>query len=146
MAETGSLLADCKAQRVAVAVELDTQQLLRVAGGFAFHPDRLARSRPIDSPSLADGADQRISGAPDQSQRLSQLVADHGGPHATVEWLGKRSREALAQGEAGCGHRPARPRIPPQGAEGPHNTRGGHPPPPPRRRPPRPPAEPAHVA
>src|SRR3989442_10086618 len=109
MAETDSLLTDCKAQRVAVAVELDTQQLLRVAGGFALHPDRLARSRPIDPAPLADGADQRISGAPHQSQRLSQLVADHGGPHTTVEWLGQRSRQPLADRQAGCVERPARP-------------------------------------
>src|SRR2546430_17214609 len=114
MAETGSLLADCKAQRVAVAVELDTQQLLRVAGGFALHPNRFARSRPIDSPSLANGTDQRLSGAPDQSQRLSQLVADHGGPHTTVEWLGERSRDALRHGEAGLCARPCRlPNRPP---------------------------------
>src|SRR5437879_12646901 len=100
MAETGSLLADCKAQRVAVAVELDTQQLLRVAGGFALHPNRFARSRPIDSPSRANGTDQRLSGAPHQSQRLSQLVADDGGPHIAVEWLGNRTREGLGQGDA----------------------------------------------
>src|SRR3989442_7010822 len=123
MAETGSLLADCKAQRVAVAVELDTQQLLRVAGGFALHPNRFARSRPIDSPSLANGTDQRLSGAPDQSQRLSQLVADHGGPHTTVEWLGKRSREALAQGEAGCVQRHSDLRIRTPGGQRPYIIR-----------------------
>src|SRR2546430_16696082 len=119
MAETGSLLADCKAQRVAVAVELDTQQLLRVAGGFALHPNRFARSRPIDSPSLANGTDQRLSGAPDQSQRLSQLVADHGGPHTTVEGLGKRTHAAPPQGEGVCVPRPAAPRPPTPGRSAP---------------------------
>src|SRR6266851_2864087 len=93
MAESASLLADCKAQRVAVTVELDAQQLLGVAGGFALHPNRLARSRPIDPTPLVDGTDQRLSRAPDESQRLSQLVTDHGGPPPppAVERLGKRS-------------------------------------------------------
>src|SRR6267143_4758792 len=81
MAESASPLTDCKAQRVAVTVELDAQQLLRIAGGFALHPNRLARSRPIDPAPLVDGTDQRLSRAPDESQRLSQLVTDHGGPH-----------------------------------------------------------------
>src|SRR6266581_3031358 len=85
MAEPDSALTDPKAQRIAVAVELDTQQLLRIAGGFALHPDRVARARPIDPAPLADGTDQRLSGAPHQSQRLSQLVADDGGPDAAVE-------------------------------------------------------------
>src|SRR6267143_2128593 len=119
MAESASPLTDCKAQRVAVTVELDAQQLLRVAGGFALHPNRLARSRPIDPAPLVDGTDQRLSRAPDESQRLSQLLTDHGGPHTppAVEWLGKRSRERLAQGQAVCVQRHAHLRIRPERIE-----------------------------
>src|SRR6267378_275439 len=122
MAESASPLTDCKAQRVAVTIELDAQQLLRIAGGFALHPNRLARSRPIDPAPLVDGTDQRLSRAPDESQRLSQLVTDHGGPHTpptppAVEWLGKRSRERLAQGQAVCVQRHPDLRIRPERIE-----------------------------
>ena len=87
VAETGSVLTDCEAQCVAVAVELHAQQLLGVTGGFAFCPDCLARARPINPAPLLDRTNQRVSRAPDESQRSAQLIADDGGPDAAFERL-----------------------------------------------------------
>src|ERR1051326_8822403 len=55
----GTDLFDLDQQRVAVAVEGDFLDRLRVAAGFAFHPEFLARAAPEIGPAGFDGLFQR---------------------------------------------------------------------------------------
>src|SRR5207248_1922886 len=82
--EPDAVLAHRETQRIAVTVEIDAQQLLRVARRLALHPQCLARPRPVDPPPLVHGARQGFGRAPHQSQRAPPLVAYDRGPDTAL--------------------------------------------------------------
>jgi len=95
--EPGTCLADRETQGVAIAVQVDSQQLLRVSGGRALFPNRLARSRPINPTPLGHRADEGFPRAPDEAECATRLIADHGGPDVAGQRLRERRGNGVAQ-------------------------------------------------
>src|SRR5207249_11203538 len=68
VAKAGAALPYREAQRIAVTVQVDAHQLLRVARRRALLPQHLARAGPVDASALGDRPCERLARAPDESQ------------------------------------------------------------------------------
>src|SRR5256886_6573602 len=114
--EPGAVLAHGEAYRTGAAVEVHAQQQLRVARRLPFHPQRLARPRPVDAAALLAGPRQRFGRTPHQSQGTPPLVTHDRGPDsasAVVDRLGERRGHRRAECEPASVQRHAHLRVRP---------------------------------